>query len=411
MLDLRSRAFVQGLEQRVLIDFSGLDEHLRHRPGRATPHVQKFQYDSATQGIIMGTQTHGDSKPVHSLISILPSEDSSKGRLKYSRHNLRPIMAFHCDISSVTLTSQRTLITTTRGSYSLPEMHITTLLPPHSADRTQPLDGFPSVRLKPKEATTIWCSSSFPTSPDLTPETVALGTNLGILLLDNRRSNWKSRETYKCNSDVLALSWLSPTLVTGGLRTGGVVIYDIRARGGIQRFSHPSPVINMNPINDGQRILIGGMANEMCLYDLRMLKEETKTIRVGEGHWTLDDEDGWGGGTTGGDLSWRKPFKKKVKSAIPAVRFKYNNTVYPLGMDVSQELGLVAAGEEDGNIGIWSLNNGERVRTLCTDRVDGRTGRAVEPRDFVKCLRFVEEEGVAPRLMASAGSKIIEWAW
>lgn len=141
---------------------------------------------------------------------------------------------------------------------------------------------------------------------------------------------------------------------------------------------------------------------------------------MGEGHWALDDEDGWGGGSSGGDLTWRTPFKKKVKSPKPVVKFRYNNTVYPLGMDVNHELGLVAAGEENGNIGIWSLRNGQRVRTLCRDEMGGRngevvgkrTGEVVEVKDLVRCLRFVDDEfGGPPRLMASAGSKIVEWAW
>lgn len=150
------------------------------------------------------------------------------------------------------------------------------------------------------------------------------------------------------------------------------------------------------------------------MYDLGMLKEETRTIGVGEGHWALDDHDGRGGGSTGGDLTWRAPMRKKVKCSRPVVRFNYNNVArYPLGMDVSQELGLVAAGEEDGNVGVWSLRSGRRVRTLETGAKTLSTGGGASAAkvDYVKCLRFVEDEGGPPRLMGSSGSKIIEWAW
>lgn len=190
------------------------------------------------------------------------------------------------------------------------------------------------------------------------------------------------------------------------------MIYDTRARDGIQRFTHPSAVINIKVIDGGDRLVVAGLANEMCVYDLRMLKEETKTIRVGEGHWALDDddEDGSEGESTGENLTWRASYTKKVKCPRPVVKFKYNNTVHPLGMDVHAELGLVAAGEEDGNVGVWSLRSGERVRTLFPDQIGMRTGSVAEPRDLVKCLRFVEDDG-PPRLMASVGSKIVEWAW
>ncbi|TID20280.1 wd40 repeat-like-containing domain [Venturia nashicola] len=410
MLDLRSQAFVQGLEKRVLIDLSNLEGQVGRITGPSIPHIKGFEYDSATQGIMMGTQSHGNSRSVHLLTSILPSEDSSKKRPKYSYKNLRHVMAFDSEISSLSLTGQRNLITTTQGSTRDPEIHIAALLSPDLADRTRPIDGYSSVRLRTKQATTTWCSTSFPTSPALNPETVAIGTDQGILCIDLRHSEWKFREIYQCNSDVLALSWLSPTTVTGGLRTGGVVMYDIRARGGIQRFTHPSAVINIKSIDEGQRIVVAGMANEMCMYDLRMLKEENRTIRVGEGHWALNDEDGRGGGNIGGDLTWRKPFMKKVKCPKPVVNFKYNNTVYPLGMDIHARLGIVAAGEEDGNIGIWSLRSGERMRKLWTDKPPGGTRNVAEPKDFVKCLKFVEDDG-PPRLMASAGQKMIEWAW
>lgn len=137
MLDLRSQAFVQGLEQRVLIDLSNLGQ-LQKEP----THIQSFEYDKPTRGIIIGTQVYGSFKPMQFLMSVLPSEEhSSSKRPKYSRQNLRKIMAFHSEISSVALTCQRTLITTTQGSTNAPDIHITTLLSPDHAEPTQSLDG------------------------------------------------------------------------------------------------------------------------------------------------------------------------------------------------------------------------------------------------------------------------------
>lgn len=148
------------------------------------------------------------------------------------------------------------------------------------------------------------------------------------------------------------------------------------------------------------------MNNEMAMYDWRMLKVETQILRQGTGHWATADEDGWGGSGPVGGLQWRGSSRKKIKSPKPVVKFKYSNEfMYPLGMDVCSELGLVAAGEEDGNVGVWSLRNGNRVRTLS----GGGTSHRMN--ELVKCLRFVQDDEGPPRLMGSTGAKIVEWAW
>jgi hypothetical protein len=152
------------------------------------------------------------------------------------------------------------------------------------------------------------------------------------------------------------------------------------------------------------------MNSEMAMYDWRMLKEETSILRKGAGHWKMSEH------ISDYDVEWKAPIRKQVTAPRPVRKFRYENEfMYPLGMDVSGELGLVVAGEENGNVGVWSLRCGERVRTLEmrskkeVRKADGGMGKGVG--EMVKCLRFVEDEGGPPRLMASRGAKIIEWAW
>ncbi|QDS76974.1 hypothetical protein FKW77_005580 [Venturia effusa] len=425
VLDIRSQAFVQGLERRVLLDSddlrlasypsnaSSMSESVRARHTPKTE-ISCFDYDSATQGIIFGTKHNAWKGPEASLSSILPRKESSTSKPDYKSCVPVHIMAFPSEISSITLTSHRSMTATSLGSRSSPDIYITNLVSPTDAQRTQTLDRPPSVRMKPHKPTTIWCSASFPGSSSANPDTIALGTckDSGILLLDSHNGSWRIHQAYRCKADVLAISWLSPQIITGGLRSGGVMIWDCRSHAGVQRFSHPSTITGIKSVNNGHGVVVAGLMNEMCLYDMRMLSEGRTKLGTNYGNWVLDDEGGWGGGDTGRNVTGRAPYKQGITCTRPVVRFNYRNDfLLPLGMDVSQELGLVAAGEEDGNVGVWSLRSGERLRTLETRPKPFNTVAVALTPKHVKCLRFVQDKTGPPRLMGTSGPKIIEWAW
>jgi hypothetical protein len=398
------------LQKRVILDLC--DDGDKPRTGlvpiRHGTEILTFDYDKETKGIVLGIHMELPTS-IDSLVSVLPDEERKEqtSRPKYSYHSLRPIMHFHSPISSTCLTSQRTLITTSIGSRHPPNISITNLLDPAHVQRSQPLDSHCSINIRPPQLTTIWCSATSPTSSLTDPQRIALGTGKGIVLIDNEKETWRTSFPSRWDSDVLALDWLSPHVLTGGLRSGGIILYDARSRGGIQRFTHPGPVVALKAVEEGRRIVVAGMNSEMAMYDWRMLKEETSISRKGTEHWKIQNKE---------DVIWKAPIRKETKTARPVLKLKYHNQfMYPLGFDVCPELGLVAAAEDDGNISVWSLRNGEKVRNLdMNSRKGGPKVQGVLVRDtneMVKCLRFVEDEGGPPRLMASKGATIVEWAW
>jgi WD40 repeat protein len=389
------------VQKRVILDLSdvgGIRPYAGDVPIHEGIEILSFEYDIETRGIVLGMHVEYPMR-MDRLVSVLPDEDQAS-RPEYSYRNLMGLGIFHSTISSTCLTSQRTFTTTSTGSRHPPQIFITNLLDPRCleiGEPRQPIDTPCSQQLEPPTDTTIWCSAASPSPSLKDPQYIALGMNKGIVLIDNdgkRSGTWMICHPSRWSSDVLTIDWMSPHVVTGGLRNGGIVLYDARSTSGIHRFTHSGPVVSLKTVEEGTRVVVAGMNNQMAMYDWRMLKEQSATSR-----WEMG--------------SWAKQNNTTPRATTPVMRFDYQNEfMYPLGFDVSAELGLVAAAEDDGNVSMWSLRNGEKVRKLDMSMMKAKSKEeGVGVGEMVKCLRFVEDENGPPRLMASKGDKIVEWAW
>ena len=136
-----------------------------------------------------------------------------------------------------------------------------------------------------------------------------------------------------------------------------------------------SAVTALRRADDATRLVVAGLRSELALLDLRMPRAEP---------------------TARGP---RPP-------SLPVLAFDYANEANAaLGLDVQPELGLVAAGDENGAVRVYSLRTGETLREFVAE--GGRDGERFRSH----CVRFVEDEQGEMRIMAALGKTVMEFAW
>ena len=283
----------------------------------------------------------------------------------YYCHTKR-IYPLNSRISSMNISpTSGTLVTTTMGSSRPPIIHLTT----HTD-----LTGI-SELYTPHGITAIWTSAPSPSSAPT--ETIAVGTSNALLTLTRTSSaGWATAKPLSLPSDVQALTWLSPTTLALGLRNASIHLWDARSRGHRMCLMNRSAVTALRRADDATRLVVAGLRSELALLDLRMPRAEEPTARG------------------------RKP------PSLPVLAFDYANEANPaLGLDVQPELGLVAAGDENGAVRVYSLRTGETLREFVAE--GGRDGERYRSH----CVRFVEDERGEMRIMAALGKTVMEFAW
>jgi WD40 repeat protein len=249
--------------------------------------------------------------------------------------------------------------------------------------------------MRPLGVNTIWTALPNPYCTE-SNENVAVGTSNGLITLENASGTWRCSPLIETNSDVLALDWLSPTILAAGLRDASVMLYDSRSRDSIKRLRHGAPIIGLRRADHESRLVVCGITNCLAMYDLRMIREAipANTVSRNSNHHRKQNS------------RWKTPVGGlAVAPSKPVLRFEYaNQGQFPIGFDVQTELGLVAAAEETGDVQLYSMRTGEKVRKLEVAS-GGVTG------EHVKCLRFVKDERGVAKLMAGAGARIVEYCW
>ena len=282
----------------------------------------------------------------------------------YYCHTKR-IYPLNSRISSMNISpASRTLVTTTMGSSRPPIIHLTT----HTD-----LTGI-SELYAPHDITTIWTSAPSPSSAPT--ETIAVGTSNALLTLTRTSSaGWTTAKPLGLPSDAQALTWLSPTTLALGLRNASIHLWDARSRGHRLCLVNRSAVTALRRADDATRLVVAGLRSELALLDLRMPRAE--------------------------------PTARGPKPpSLPVLTFDYANEANAaLGLDVQPELGLVAAGDENGAVRVYSLRTGETLREFVAE--GGRDGERFRSH----CVRFVEDERGEMRIMAALGKTVMEFAW
>ncbi|KAI9670169.1 MAG: hypothetical protein M1817_004506 [Caeruleum heppii] len=245
------------------------------------------------------------------------------------------------------------------------------------------------VLLRPQVHTSVWTSACAPTSG-----TIAIGTGTGIILIQETPSHyatteptatspsmsplgdWRNR-SLNTPSDVLALEFLSEVSLAAGQRDGCVQFIDTRCSGAGEegkalRIRHPSAVTGVKKI-DENRMLVNGLKSSLRMYDLRYPHPAS-------------------------------PTKAYMKPTRPILEFDQDNDFrLALGFDVNVETGLVAAGQEDRTVQLFSLHTAAKVSSSLSSRPFS---------DFPRCIRFSKHtHDDRLSLLLSAGDTLHEYTW
>ncbi|CRG86732.1 hypothetical protein PISL3812_03743 [Talaromyces islandicus] len=222
----------------------------------------------------------------------------------------------------------------------------------------------------------MWCSAAKPGSDN--DPIFAIGTSDGLYILRDRGGmdlihaniTLPTRRPRGASEDVdlLALDWLSPTVIATGFRNSLVGLYDVRSRGFATRIKHPRSVGQVKRV-DENRLVVAGYRS-MQMYDLRF------------------------------------PSKRGILSNSCLTFQDYDNE-FRHQIDLNSELGLVASITDGERIHFHSLADGSSIPTRrSVDRDMAATNR----------IMFENPQGVSgvgqyPRLLASRGTVVAELAW
>jgi hypothetical protein len=87
--------------------------------------------------------------------------------------------------------------------------------------------------------------------------TFAVGRSGDLTLFRQREADWISWKGAKSLPNVLAVDWLTPKVVMGGLRNKAVVLYDLHSRGSALRLRHSGAVTNIRRVDEWRVVITG----------------------------------------------------------------------------------------------------------------------------------------------------------
>lgn len=158
-------------------------------------------------------------------------------------------------------------------------------------------------------------------------------------------------------------------VVLAGGRSPRLWISDMRSRPNEWSFlKHTSSIARLRSVNEHQ-VVVSGLQSSMALYDIRYLSSRPNGFK-------------------------------------PLLRFpSYQNEAHiHVGFDVCPELGAVAAAQENGTVGVYSLASGRRVHCEALNGV--RRGQPVRSLMFAKRGRET-----MPSLYVGEGMEIVKYAF
>jgi hypothetical protein len=228
----------------------------------------------------------------------------------------------------------------------------------------------------------IWAASALPTFsieanfvPPTYTEMIGLATGEGLSIFsmcpDGDRHITHKFET---STDVQALCWLSPNMLSFGCRDGRILLYDPRSEGCSHVITHPTAVARILPADDFTRIVCAGINDTLMLYDMRMSKHTSVSPYAHETR------------RSGKRRKLKNGTYKVNRASTPLLVFPYQNYDYnDLGLDSYPALGLLAGTDAEGSLLVWSLRTGNVLRKFVPE-VKGLVG------DRERCVRFVEND-------------------
>ncbi|KAF2734218.1 hypothetical protein EJ04DRAFT_437539, partial [Polyplosphaeria fusca] len=266
-------------------------------------------------------------------------------------------------------------------------------------------------------ATAIWGSAPLPsfsesinTVSSKSTETVAVAASKHVLFVTRSEgATWQPKVFKGLSTDVLALEWSSPNELYVGQRSGDVHILDTREERMSAVLRHSTPVTHLRRVSSGQ-LVCKGLQDTLMLYDIRMAKAQ-RSHESPKLHEPYEPGEQWS------SHSKRRKARKagqyrsashNISPTTPLLVFPYSNADdTELGMAVHPRLGLVAAVDDDGNILLWSLRNGDIVKDFKPSPV------GYGPLQRIRCMKFIEDDGerAGPSLWSVWEGGITRFGW
>ena len=210
----------------------------------------------------------------------------------------------------------------------------------------------------------------------------AVAASNGTSLLKEAQGEWTIVEKTP-DQEVVALDWLSPTVIIKAGRFGAVKLWDIKyhAENSEPRIQHPTKITHVRRI-DENIIAVAGTQDtvrtvtsiqctvkltlQLCTYDLRYAKP-------GRGNQYFD---------------WFSTYRNNLSSH------------HSSGLDVHQN--LMAAATDDGRVQIFDVRKGVELSSGISNDFENYT-----------CVRFIDERtsGEALKLMVAMGPRIECWSF
>ena len=219
----------------------------------------------------------------------------------------------------------------------------------------------------------------------------AVGMTNSATIIRSVQSGWQSPQAFKTPSDVLATEFQTPHTVALGLRNASIHIWDIRTQAGVARLRHGGSVTGIKQGHDFYSLIVGGLCNSMAHYDLRMIRDDVPS---------MDKRRGISKTKRRRPKTWSLPVSK------PLFNFDYGNESRTYsGLDINKDHGLVAAAQDDGSIGMYLMETGEKLAW------EGDLKPGIRPSSIAGCIRFFTDRRSEIGLMASRGGQIEEYLW
>lgn len=299
----------------------------------------------------------------------------------------------------------------------------------------------------PKACSAIFTSSARPSSftapahpssiAATETEHLAVGAQASLLLFTRSASGtWDSSTLLAdAGSDVLALEWLTHSVVAVGCRNGKIKIHDTRVGKAHHALTHPYAITGLKRADDASRLVCAGLQDTLFLYDVRMSRRSSpssssssfssqKRVRAGDRHDAASTHytPAYFKSLHPGSHSHRHRAKlqkqARTKWSQPVLSIPHDNPDDPgLGVAVNERLGLVAAvqgGDAAGRkVRVSSLWSGRVVREFDVGLSGGKAGGGGRVRDVQWIDEGDGEDGV--RLWCATGEGktggIVEFAW
>lgn len=184
--------------------------------------------------------------------------------------------------------------------------------------------------------TTFWCSEARPNSSS--DPLFAVGTSDGLQTIHfGTIDSIVTKDVLQRPKDVLAVEWLSRTVIASGFRDSLLFLSDLRSYNSVQRIKHPGMIGQIKKIDDYQFIVAGTRSVSIC-FRRPMPEVSTKVVMFGKLHTydlrfaKMEVKTGPKRRRRGGSTSSTRPY---------LVFDNYNRENYH-SMDINKELGLLA---------------------------------------------------------------------